>query len=213
MTIGMSALWLKSIKDVDKAFAKCVEKVWPSVISRLSSTELEDNISQRLVDILGKEREVWNLGFIGLQHKLREEDISGDFTTKGIIDIVLFLDNSKQKYIAYECKRLNRIGSDGSRRGSLAGEYFDKGVMRYVTAQYAEKLPYGCMLGYVMDGDVEFALKQLNLALDNRKRNLNCNMAEIESFCDYFTEFETVHIRESSQTKILVRHRLLPIIS
>ncbi len=29
--------------------------------------------------------------------------------------------------------------------------------MRFLTEQYAEQLPVGCMLGYVLDGDVPFA--------------------------------------------------------
>ncbi|TQV85742.1 hypothetical protein FKG94_02555 [Exilibacterium tricleocarpae] len=211
MTIGKSTLWLNSIKDVDKELIKCVERVWPAVISRLSALDVEDKITERLVNILRKERDVWNLGFLDLQFKLREEEKDGDFTTKGIIDIVLFLDNSYQKYIAYEAKRLNTVDSSGKRKASQAGKYLEQGVVRYVTAQYSEKLPYGCMLGYVMDGDQVFAFQQIVSAMGGRKALLNINSTDIESRVAYYTEFETVHMRKSSKTEIVVRHRLFSI--
>ncbi len=210
MTIGKSSLWLKSIKDVDKELMKCVEKIWPIVVSRLSSTDLEDRISERLVDVLRKERDVWNLGFLDIQFKLREEDKQGDFTTKGIIDIVLFLDNSYQKYIAYEAKRLNTVNSDGKRTGSQAGKYIEEGVVRYVTAQYAEKLPYGCMIGYVMDGDCQFASEKIVSALLDAKRKelvrLKPNAIVVRT--DSYTWFETTHKRCGTDKYINIRHRL-----
>lgn len=210
MTIGKSSLWLRSIKDVDKELMKCVEKIWPIVVSRLSSTDLEDRITERLVDVLRKERDVWKLGFLDLQFKLREEDKQGDFTTKGIIDIVLFLDSSYQKYIAYEAKRLNTVNSDGKRTGSQAGKYIEEGVVRYVTAQYAEKLPYGCMIGYVMDGDYQFARDRIIAALNDasRKELVRLEPTAIEVTTNSYTWFETTHRRSEQGNYIIVRHRL-----
>lgn len=210
MTIGKSHLWLNSIKDVDKELMKCVEKIWPIVVSKLSPTDLEDRISERLVDVLRKERDVWNLGFLDIQFKLREEDKQGDFITKGIIDIVLFLDNSYQKYIAYEAKRLNTVDSNGKRIGSQAGKYIEEGVVRYVTAQYAEKLPYGCMIGYVMDGDCQFASEKIIAGLNDTKRKQLIRMEPItiNVFVESCTWFETTHKRSGTDNYILVRHRL-----
>ena len=203
MTVGTSTLWLDNFIDVDKKLMECVERVWPEVVSRLSSTDLEDKITERLVDVLRKQREVWELGHLDIQFKLRGEDKLGDFTTKGIIDIVLFLDPSFQKYIAYEAKRLNIVDSGGKRKASQAGKYLEEGVVRYVTAQYSERLPYGCMLGYVMDGDQAFAFQKIASAIDSRKELLNINSTDIKPHCAYYTEFETVHARESSKTVLI----------
>ena len=210
MTVGKSALWLKNIIDVDKELIKCVERVWPAVISNISSTDFEDKITERLVDILRKERDVWDLGFLQLQFKLRKEDKEGDFTTKGIIDIVLFLDNSYQKYIAYEAKRLNTVDSNGKRIGSQAGKYVEQGVVRYVTAQYSERLPYGCMIGYVMDGDCKFACNQIFSVLRDEKRKelVRLEKKPIDLIVSSYTEFETTHRRNRINNKIVVRHRL-----
>jgi hypothetical protein len=210
MILGNSKLWLKHIIDIDKAFIKCVKRVWPFVIERLGQTEKEDTITERLVDLLREDREVCQYGFINLHFKLREKDTVGDYTTKGILDMALFLDQDHERYIAYECKRLNIVNDEKIRKASLAGPYIEEGVVRYVTAKYSEKLPFGCMIGYVMDGDIPFAIQQLKSAIDKRKKliNLVSNNIEVQN-CD----FETTHNRISDSSSILVRHRLLSMIT
>ena len=74
----------------------------------------------------------------------------GTAYSKGRIDMAVLLDQDRERYLAYECKRLNLTHS--SRRSSLATLYVTKGLHRFVTEQYAEKLPVGYMLGYVLDG-------------------------------------------------------------
>ena len=51
-------------------------------------------------------------------------------------------------------KRLNVPRDDGRR--SLAKKYVMDGLSRFTTGQYSENLPVGCMLGYVLDGDVKY---------------------------------------------------------
>tara|TARA_R110001592_G_scaffold319724_4_gene597506 strand:- start:131 stop:772 length:642 start_codon:yes stop_codon:yes gene_type:complete len=213
MTIGQSSIWLNNIKDVDKDLMACVERVWPVVISRLSPTDHEDKITERLVDILREDKSASALGFIYIQFKLKEKDVVGDYTTKGIIDIVLFLDKKFNNYIAYECKRLNTVSIEGKRTASQAGKYVEQGIVRYVTAQYSENLPYGCMLGYVMDGDQDFAFQQLIKAIKNRQKLIQAKSANINLRKGYYYDFETAHLRKSSGTRIVVRHRLFSLVS
>ena len=47
----------------------------------------------------------------------------------------------------------------------LATAYVTQGMIRFITEQYAENLPLGCMLGYVMDGDLAFALSRVEAAI------------------------------------------------
>jgi hypothetical protein len=212
MTIGKSSLWISRLKDVDKELIKCIERVWPTVIARLSQEEKEDKITQRLVNLLRKDRGVCNLGFLNIHYKLDEEDQHGDFTTKGILDMALFLDQDYERYIAYECKRINTVDSAGKRIASLSGSYVEDGVIRYATAKYSEKLPYGCMLGYVMDGDMCFAIKQLTAAIQQRKDLIKCQTNSITVTGSIFPEFETVHLRGHSASLITVRHSIFSII-
>ena len=209
MLIGNSSAWLKAIIDIDKKVIECVVRVWPSVISRLSQREKEDNITQRLVDCLREDRVIYEFGFIDIHFKLREQDCIGDYSTKGILDMALFLEQDYETYIAYECKRLNIVSDKGKRTASLAGAYVEEGVVRYVTAKYSEKLPYGCMLGYVMDGDAAFAFQQLNAAIVKRKKLISLKNESISLLHREFPEFETTHARQSDKAIFTVRHRLL----
>ncbi len=106
--------------------------------------------------------------------------------------MALFLDQDHERYISYECKRLNIVTKKGKRKASLAGAYVEQGVIRYATAKYSEKLPYGCMIGYVMDGEKNFAFQQIASALRKRKKSINLEVDEIEEKEGYFTEFETI---------------------
>lgn len=212
MLIGKSSNWLNSFIDIDKKVIECVGRVWPTVISRLRQTDKEDKISERLVDCLREDRVISQYGFINLHFKLKQKDIEGDFTTKGILDIALFLEQDHLKYIAYECKRLNVLSEEGKRKGSYTGTYCDDGVIRYITAKYAEKLPYGCMLGYVMDGDIDFAFKQLVHAIEKRSDSLRYQVDAITLAHNEFSEFETTHSRISDGSIIKIRHRLLSMI-
>jgi len=207
MIVGSSLVWLNQLKDIDYSFIQCVEKVWLQVISRINSTSWEDEITQRLVDLLKKDRSIIKYGFLTCQYKLREEDIVGDFSNKGILDMALFLDQDYEQYIAYECKRLNVISKNGD-RSSLAGTYVDDGLMRYVTAQYAENLPFGCMIGYVMDGDTGFAIQQLESAVSKRKKKLNLATGKLNVKTGLCVEFETNHNRSGKKSSISVRHRI-----
>ena len=78
MTIGVSSFWLNNLKNIDHELMKCVERVWPTVIARLSQFEKEDKITRRLVNLLRKDRGVCDLGFVNIHYKLDEEDCFGD---------------------------------------------------------------------------------------------------------------------------------------
>lgn len=212
MIIGGSTLWLDGLKDIDRELTECIERVWPSVISRCSQTEREDIITERLVDLLRKDKTLCKLGFLNIHFRLREEDSLGDFTTKGILDMALFLDQNYDRYIAYECKRLNRINSEGKRTGSQAGPYVEEGMYRYVTAKYSKKLPYGCMIGYVMDGDIRFALKQLESAINQREKLIGLNSGRLSIASKELNAFETSHLRKDDKSSITIRHRLFSMV-
>lgn len=75
----------------------------------------------------------------------------------GRIDLCFIPPNRCHEYVyfAFECKRLNV-----TRRGkwkSLATDYVNQGMMRFITSQYASELSQGGMIAYVMDGRVRRA--------------------------------------------------------
>jgi len=59
-------------------------------------------------------------------------------------------------YFCLECKRLSVVKS--GRRRAYASEYVLHGMLRFVSGQYARAVRHGGMLGYVLDGDVDTAI-------------------------------------------------------
>ena len=81
-----------------------------------------------------------------------------------------FNNNDEGVYFSCECKLLNRTDRQG-RWSSLAGEYIDEGVMRYINEQYSGGVNGG-MIGYVIDGDITKAVNCINEAIEKRRENL-----------------------------------------
>lgn len=73
-------------------------------------------------------------------------------------------------YFAFECKRLNLV--DSSRRQSKAGEYVSNGLMRFIDGRYGRGLDSGGMIGYVMDGDVRWAIVAVDRVIRSRREVL-----------------------------------------
>jgi hypothetical protein len=83
----------------------------------------------------------------------------------GIIDLQFSHGLREDVYLAFECKRLGLVYQGGWR--SNAGEYVGKGMMRFISEQYAGDLLTGGMIGYVMDGYVEKSVAAVNDAIQS----------------------------------------------
>ncbi len=79
-------------------------------------------------------------------------------------------------YFAIECKRLNVVSANG-KRSSLAREYVDKGMMRFIEGKYAKGLDKGGMLGYVMDGKVTDAVNAVDIKVREFRKELRMHRA------------------------------------
>lgn len=207
---GDPVLWAEKFRSFDTQFLECVTVVWPECLSRLQNQPLEDEITINLVDLLEKNpltRRMFH--WVEYQYEPFGRTSGEKAYSKGRIDIAVFLDRERERYLAYECKRLN-VKSDGSTK-SLAAQYVKEGVNRFVTEQYAENLPVGCMLGYVMNGEVSIALSKIHAAMrDNRNLiGLAGELAEEKPLGDA-KRFSSRHIRTGSGTEIEVRHALVP---
>ena len=156
MVVGNPAAWTERFRSLDVRFLERVTAVWSECLASLPSEPVEDAITINLVNILSKDRRARRL-FHWLEFHFEPFGFTPDGMaySKGEIDMALVLDGERERYLAYECKRLNVVRN--GKRESLASRYVKEGLMRFVTEQYAESLPVGCMLGYVMDGDVSGA--------------------------------------------------------
>ena len=184
-----------------------VATIWPRCIADLPVQPDEDTITIQLVDALSRDPGARRLGVVEYQFEPFGHRPDGIAYSKGKIDMAVLLDPTRRQYLAYECKRLN-VKRDGRRR-SLATQYVMEGLRRFITEQYAEGLPVGCMLGYVMDGDVPFARAKVIEALKRRKQEVGFVGVSHPPVTPRSAEgFVSDHIRESG-TAIEIRHTML----
>ena len=210
MVIGNPAIWAERLRSLDVRFLQCMIVVWPRCLEVLSGQPDENTITINLVDILSKDANARRLfHHLAYQHEPFGYTAEGTAYSKGKIDMALLLDQDHERYLAYECKRLNVVYS--GKKSSLATPYVLEGVVRFVTEQYAENLPVGCMLGYVLDGNATAAKTKVHAAINAKK----CHIAlaagpEDDQSLGIVTRFSSRHFRASNGQEIEIRHALLP---
>ncbi len=208
MALGDSQAWASHFISVDERLLERIAFIWPTCVAVLPTQPKEDEITLNLVDLLWKDPVVRRICYY-VEYQFETFGIlpNGAKYSKGIIDMAVLLDQERERYLAYECKRLNVIHS--GKRSSLATAYVTEGMMRFISEQYAEGLPIGCMLGYVMDGDTPFAMKQLANAISSQRTlRLISGPTSIAPTHD-IERFLTTHTRTTATT-IEFRHALLP---
>jgi hypothetical protein len=209
MMIGDPQLWKDRFITIDERLLARILHLWPACLAPLPQQPDEDTITINLVHLLAKDPVVRSIcHWVEYQYEPFGVHRNGARFSKGIIDLAVLLDWERETYLPYECKRLNVIHS-GS-RSSLATPYVGEGLIRFVTEQYAEGLPLGFMLGYVIDGDLAFALRQIHAAIDAQKVPLLLTDGPNSgAVVPGIERFATGHQR-ASKSQIEVRHVLLP---
>ena len=210
MAVGDTTAWAERFRSFDTQFLERVVAVWPHCLDVLPPRPEEDTITTNLVDLLQRDSGIrrW-FHWIEFQYEPFGHAPEGTAYSRGRVDIAVMLNQDRDTYLAYECKRLNEVRSDGRR--SLAKEYVMKGLLRFIAGQYSESLPLGCMLGYVLDGDVVYA------ALKVRARIVECRQETAlvggprdEVGVGAATRFSSRHRRQPDNDEIEIRHALLP---
>ncbi|MBM4038258.1 MAG: hypothetical protein FJ290_07050 [Planctomycetes bacterium] len=128
-------------------------------------------------------------------------------TELGRIDLRFSHGHREDVYFAFECKRLNVVGS-GGRLPSLAGEYVQEGMMRYVEGKYAGSLDKGGMLGYVMNGDVPAAIGAVGRSITARRMELKLSNGGLERSSIVPAEDRVRETRHSLDRRGFVIHHL-----
>lgn len=111
----------------------------------------------------------------------------------------------EEVYFAFECKRLNAL-VNGARR-SLAPDYVTEGMMRFVTGQYAGLMRHGGMLGYILDGRCNDAIRLVERNVASRSIDLCMNVPAVLAMSRLRPSMnhlrETGHILHSSRPFVL----------
>ena len=202
MVSGERRSWAAKFRIIDRKFLYCVARVWWRSISHLPLSSYENEITKALVDNIARDAEARSAFYCAYQF----------FTTvTSHVDMALIINNDRSTYLAYECKRLNVIRQSGARR-ALAAEYIDDGIKRFFTEQYAEDLPTGCMIGYVMDGDLDAAYSRIRKAMTRKRRAVGLHGDfRAQDPIGQFKRFATNHV--SGEKAIEILHALLPFVN
>lgn len=206
MLIGDVQEWVDKFVSFDDRFLERIAVAWTDCMAALPGQPREDDITINLVDRLAKDVVVRRLcHWVEYQFEPFGLAADGSKFSKGIIDIAVLFDWDRERYLAYECKRLNVI--NGGSRSSLASAYVTQGMMRFLTEQYAEHLPVGCMLGYVLDGDVPFASSRIADAIGGHVPLALAEGPTTLVAIEAIERFQTRHTRPTG-SKIELRHAL-----
>ncbi len=157
MTIGDSSEWDDFIAQGGIATViALVLDAW-TLLSSPAPDELEKKTSIRLYASLVKKQDRQVHRFL-----IRYEDVEIDADLEketGRKDIVFFPGHDGNLYFCLEAKRLNaRISGVMT---SLADEYVKEGMQRFVSGKYSRHVHHAGMLGYVLDGDVPRAMRNV----------------------------------------------------
>jgi|WetSurMetagenome_2_1015567.scaffolds.fasta_scaffold601018_1 hypothetical protein len=208
-TEGNIDMWADQFEDVliPKIFNLIIE-AWNNFPQPLP-TDLEVPITQRFCVCLRKIKNRSQLPF-RIEWELWELD-SETSERKGRIDLSFFTGYRENVYFSLECKRLSVCFPSG--RQSLAQDYVQDGMMRYMTGQYAEGLNKGGMVGYVMDGKVEPAICNVKAAIEKNKDKLSLTHAE--GLCPSSIKPQHPHVKETRHTirksHFAIHHLFLPV--
>lgn len=170
----------------------------------------EDAISRNLVVALSDRRDVRRFFRLIYHFEPLRQDSHGNWQSTGEIDIVAFPSARSMQdfYLSFECKRVNVSTKSGFR--SRAPEYVVDGVCRFVKEQYAEGVPFACMLAYVVDGDTASANTSIRNEIVSRSQQVLLDSQPVSrTNLGSCIRFETVHQRILSRTEITILHILV----
>lgn len=209
MVVGDVQSWAERFRSLDTRILQCIIDIWPKCLAILPNQPYEDTITLNLVALLSKDRKARRLFYwIEFHFEPFGYTPEGVAYSKGQIDMAVILDKNREKYLAYECKRLNVVWN--GRKYSQANLYVTDGLNRFVEERYAENLPVGCMLGYVLDGNVSSVCLKIQKAIVTNKNIIGFIAGSIQDISlDTVKRFSSRHLRNDSQ-EIEIRHALLP---
>lgn len=133
-------------------------------------TDHEVPITRRFKHALKQAKDYRRLP-VRIEREPAEDDpITGEELGRIDLKFLPAMSAREEVYFAFECKRLNAL-EDGSRR-TLAPEYVTEGMMRFITGQYAGSMQHGGMIGYVLDGRCDDAIRLVGSNIRSRSGEL-----------------------------------------
>ena len=154
-SIGVPSEWVEMIDPMVPVVLQLVMESWAEMPA-FRPDERENDITVALCRALKRNRSARKLPFTIDTQQVELEPAPGEKI--GILDISFRpLIPTEDIYFCLEGKRLNVVADDEPPR-AYASEYVTKGMMRFITGQYAKEVLHGGMAGYVLDGNISSAI-------------------------------------------------------
>lgn len=169
MTVGDTSCWDDFFQqNLIPAVLAHVIATWEQ-LPKPGPSDLEDDISVKLFAALVKAKDRNSHAF-RIDYQVVGVDLDMAVVT-GRKDIV-FIPTLQQEeiYLCLEAKRLNAVISGV--RHSLADKYVREGMQRFVDGKYARFVRHGAMLAYVLDGNTDRAIQNVENNIRNRLSEL-----------------------------------------
>jgi len=207
MTVGDSSCWDDFFQqNLVPAVLAYIIAAWEQM-AKPGPSDLEDAISDKLYSALVKAKRRNDFPFL-----IRREDLEFDTDLAketGRKDIVFFPSLQEEEiYLCLEAKRLNAVIS--GIRHSLADKYVKEGMRRFVDRKYSRFVRHGAMLAYVLDGNTNRAIQNVDNNIRNRLPELrmdkNGSLAASTIRPDDLRTKETRHHRAHEKVIFRIHH-------
>jgi hypothetical protein len=211
MTAGDPSYWDDFFQqNLIPAVLSHIIEIWEQM-PKPGPSELEDAISDKLYSALVNAKRRSDFPFL-----IRREDLEFDTDLAketGRKDIVFFPSLQEQDiYLCLEAKRLNAVIS--GIRHSLADKYVKEGMQRFVEGKYARSVRHGAMLAYVLDGDIDRAMSNVenNIRSQREELRMDKNGSFLASTIrpDDPRTRETRHRRAHENAVFRIHHLFMP---
>ena len=204
--VGTPENWIDLIESLVPDILRLVMSTWEEM-PRPGADALEDPTTEEFSRWLRRNRNSSKLPF--QVHVQMVELTAGAGEDQGRMDIVFLpLVPREDIYFCLECKRLNVLHEEGVR--SYASEYLTHGMLRFIQGKYAAKVRNGGMLGYVLDGNVAQAIRNVSRLIEKRHEELRMQPPGVMMKSSILPEDtrlkETRHSRPFNQGNFLMHH-------
>jgi hypothetical protein len=190
--IGNPNLWANTFPDdLIPKILDLVVSAWKTFI-KPAHDENEVNITSKFRSSLINLKDFRQLP-VTIQREIPEDDLQTG-KERGRIDLRFTHGYREDIYFAFECKRLNKIDSK-NKINSLAPEYVKEGMMRFVIGKYASSVDKGGMIGYVMNGNTDTAIRAVNRNINNNKESLK--ISNPNALCSSSLRPDSLEIKET----------------
>lgn len=166
--IGEPSLGLA--EDAIATVLDLVEVGWQAACAKgeLSQSSQETEIAGRLAREMIREKRQRKISHFRIEEEVGTRSSLSSPKPEGRIDIKIIYSFAEEEYFGIECKRVS-----GSRADRLSKKYVDNGVLRFVSGKYSPGHGWGAMVGFVVDGNAEAAVKLIAEVIA-RSKDLVC---------------------------------------